>query len=221
MFSLKKRPIAAVALAASLAAMASLSLSTAAHAATPKTGSACAVSGQVIATAKFTMVCSAASANTPSQPAKLTWGKQLPVSKANLVMADAWVKSIDLKSSTWGPMTGAFGTFVNPSSKPVRIVAAYTSSAEFVQLHEVVTADGKMIMQQKQGGFTVPAKGTKQMKPGADHTMFMNLKGSVNPGDLIYVTYVTSTGARFTQPFLAKVYSGGNETYNPSGTSTM
>ena len=167
------------------------------------------------------MVCSLSVAATSTTSAKFAWGKQLPASKANLLMADAWIKSLDLKTSTWGPMTGAFGTFVNPTNKPVKIIAAYSTSAAYIQMHEVVMADGKMVMQQKQGGFVIPAKGTKQMKPGADHTMFMDLKASINPGEMIYVTYVTSTGARFTQPFLAKVYAGGNETYNPTGTSTM
>ena len=167
------------------------------------------------------MVCSVVTAATATSPAKLAWGKQLPVSKANLIMADAWIKALDLKTSTWGPMTGAFGMFVNPTSKPVHIIAAYSTSAAYMQMHEVVMSNGQMVMQQKQGGFVIPAKGTKQMKPGADHTMFMDLKASVNPGDMVYVTYVTSTGARFTQPFLAKVYSGGNETYAPTGTSTL
>lgn len=185
-----------------------------AQAATPKTGAVCASSGQVIATSKFTMICGVDAAG------KLVWGKQLPVSKANLTMADAWVKSLDIASAGRMPMTAAFGTFVNPSAKALKIVAAYSSVSPVLQLHEVVMADGKAVMQQKKGGLIVPAKGVKQMKPGADHTMFMAVAKNINPGDLVYVTYVTSTGARFTQPFLAKVYAGGNETYNSTPTST-
>ena len=204
-----------LAVAAALTLLASSAIAAApAQAATPKPGAVCASSGQVLATSKFTMVCGADAAG------KLSWGKQLPVSKINLTMADAWVKSIDIASSPWGAMTGAFGTFVNPTAKAVRVIAAYSSITPLMQMHEVVMTDGKMVMQQKKAGFTIPARGTKQMKPGADHTMFMSLTKNINPGDMVYVTYVTSTGARFTQPFLAKVYVGGNETYNPAPTTT-
>jgi copper(I)-binding protein len=201
--SVKK--IASILLAASL-----LLAPVAAQGATPRTNSACANSGAVTATAKFTMVCAT------NASGKLVWGKQLPVSKATLVMADAWVKSIDMATAGMMPMTAAFGTFLNPTKSNVRIIAAYTSSAPFLQLHEVVMSNGSMVMQQKAGGFVIPAKGSKQMKPGSDHTMFMSVAKNINPGEIVYITYVTSTGARFTQPFLAKVYVGGNETYTPT-----
>ena len=185
-----------------------LLLPVSAQAATPKTGSACSNAGAVVATAKFTMVCSADASS------KLVWGKQLPVSKVNLTMADAWVKSIDVATAGMMPMSAAFGTFINPTTHNIRIIAAYTTAAPFLQLHEVVMSNGSMVMQQKKGGFVVLAKGSKQMKPGADHTMFISVKKNINPGDIVYITYVTSTGGRFTQPFLAKVFVGGNETYN-------
>ena len=142
-----------VAVAAALSLLASSAIAAApAQAATPKSGAVCASSGQVLATSKFTMVCDADAAG------KLSWGKQLPVSKINLTMADAWVKSIDIASSPWGAMTGAFGTFVNPTAKAVRVIAAYSSITPLMQMHEVVMTDGKMVMQQKKAGFTIPAR---------------------------------------------------------------
>lgn len=216
----KVRAFSAVATAAFLIAT-GLVAAQPANAATPKSGSACANSGQVIATTKFTMVCSLSAAATSTTPAKFAWGKQLPASKAGLIMADAWVKSIDVATAGMMPMTAAFGTFVNPTTRNILIIAAYTSAAPFLQLHEVAMSDGKMVMQQKAGGFLIPAKGSLQMKPGGNHTMFLSVSKNINPGEMVYITYVTSTGARFTQPFLVKVFAGGNETYNPSGTSTM
>ena len=182
-------------------------------AAAPKTGSTCVDSGAVYATSKTTSVCQLSGTS-------LKWSKPLPVSVAKLSMADAWIKSAE--KSGMMPMSAAFGTFINQSSKPVNIIAAYASKsvAPVLQLHEVVMAEGAMKMQQKAGGFKIPAKGTYQLKPGADHTMIMNLAKDIVPGTIVSITYVTDSGARFTQSFLAKVYAGGNETYDPTPAST-
>jgi copper(I)-binding protein len=122
-------------------------------------------------------------------------------------------------------MTAAFGTFINNSSKPVKIVAAYTSSklSKFSQLHEVVMKDGAMKMQEKAGGFVIPAKGKLQLRPGGNHTMLMGLVDDVVPGSITKITYVTSTGERFTKSFLGKIYAGGSESYDatPANTSAV
>ena len=177
----------------------------------PKAGSTCTQSGEVVALATSTSICQLSGS-------KLVWSKALPVSKSTLTMADAWVKSMEASMG----MTGAFGTFVNTSSKPVKIVAAYTTAtvSKFAQLHEVVMKDMVMKMQEKSGGFTVPAKGTYQLRPGSDHTMIMGLKKDILPGSILGVTYVTSTGARFTQNFLGKFYAGGAETYDETPANT-
>lgn len=180
----------------------------------PKAGVTCTQSGAVVALKATTSVCQL-------QGSKLVWSKALPVSKSGLTMADAWVKSTDKAMG----MTGAFGTFVNSGSKPVKIVAAYAtpSISKFSQLHEVVMKDMAMKMQEKGGGFTVPAKGKYQLRPGADHTMIMGLTKDILPGSILNVTYVTSSGARFSQNFLAKFFAGGAETYDetPANTSAI
>ena len=188
-------------------------MSVAPAASTPKAGSSCKDSGAVFATSKTTSVCQLVGTS-------LQWSKALPVSAAPLSMADAWVKSAEKTGMM--PMSAAFGTFINSSNKPINIIAAYTSKkvSPYLQLHEVVMSNGSMQMQQKSGGFKIPAKGKYQLKPGNDHTMIMALAGDIVPGSIVEITYVTSTGARFTQSFLAKVYAGGNETYDPTPAST-
>jgi copper(I)-binding protein len=180
----------------------------------PKPGSACTQSGAVIALKTTTSICQLSGS-------KLTWSQALKASKSSLTMADSWVKATEKSMG----MTGAFGTFVNSTSKPVKIVAAYasTSISKFSQLHEVVMKDMAMTMQEKAGGFTVPAKGKYQLRPGSDHTMIMGLVKDILPGSILNVTYVTSTGARFSQNFLAKFYVGGAETYDetPANTSAV
>ncbi len=85
-------------------------------------------------------------------------------------------------------MSAAFGMVTNPTAKPVRIIGAYSSYAKAVQLHEVVAKDGAMVMQQKTGGFAIPAGGMLELKPGGNHLMFVGITkpitaGRDDPGD--------------------------------------
>jgi periplasmic copper chaperone A len=84
-----------------------------------------------------------------------------------------------------------------------------------LQLHEVVDKDGSMVMQQKNGGFVIPAGGMLTLKPGGSHVMFMDLTKPIKAGDMVPVTLITSDGGLFKTKVLGKVYNGGNETYMP------
>lgn len=183
----------------------------------PVPGSACTQSGEIVVTNKTSMICQLAGAD-------LKWSKKLVASTLPISMADAWIKSAEKTAM----MTGAFGTFINPTNKPVKVIGAYVSKSisKFSQLHEVVMAGSGMAgmkMQEKAGGFTIPAKGTYQLKPGSDHTMVMGLAKDIVPGSIVRIVYITDTGARFAQNFLAKFYAGGNETYDetPANTSAV
>ena len=72
-------------------------------------------------------------------------------------------------------MSAAFGMLKNPTDKPIRIIGATSSYATAVQLHEVVAKDGAMVMQQKAGGFVLPANGMLELKPGGNHLMFVGI----------------------------------------------
>ena len=75
-------------------------------------------------------------------------------SDAALAINDSWTRA------TEGPMTGSFGTLVNSSDQEITITAGASPVAGMVELHEVVMADGEMVMQAKPGGFVVPAGGS-------------------------------------------------------------
>jgi copper(I)-binding protein len=66
-------------------------------------------------------------------------------------------------------MTAAFGMITNPTNKDIRIIAARSPQyAGMMQLHQVVmdSATDTMVMQEKMGGFLVPANETIMLKPG-------------------------------------------------------
>lgn len=68
------------------------------------------------------------------------------------------------------------------------LVAATSPISSMVQLHEVVTEGSSTKMQEKEGGFTVPAQGSVELKPGGFHIMMMNLTEPLEEGDEVEVT---------------------------------
>lgn len=132
-----------------------------------------------------------------------------PTSAATAVsVTDPWIKAADTG------MTAAFGTLVNNTDQPLTIVGA-TSDVSVLELHEMVMKDGKMLMQPKKGGFTLPAKGTHELSPGGDHLMFMDVKTPLKVGDDVTVTLTLSDGTTVPFTAVAKPFSGAEESYDP------
>lgn len=151
---------------------------------------------------------------TKTAGAKPTWGKGLTASKSPLTLADGWAKAAE------SGMSAAFGMVKNPTNKPIRVIGVTSPYSTFMQLHEVVMSDGSMVMQQKQGGFVIPAKGMMELKPGGNHLMFMKLTKPITAGSMIPITLITADGGLLKTKVLAKVYAGANETYD-SGMGDM
>lgn len=63
--------------------------------------------------------------------------------------------------------------------------------SDVIELHETSIADGVMKMQKLETGIAVPAGETVLLKPGGLHVMFMKIKRSLEPGDVV------SLGLRF------------------------
>ncbi|MDP2014765.1 MAG: copper chaperone PCu(A)C [Actinomycetota bacterium] len=198
----------AVATAVALTVSGGLATNVQAHA-SPAPGKACEMGGTTQTEHGKTYVCQ-------QSGSKLIWSKGLPVSVSPLKVTDAWAKV----ASTG--MSAAFGVIENPTNAPITIIGAFTPYSPMDQLHEVVMKDGAMVMQQKKGGFTIPAGGSLTLQPGGSHVMLMSLTKPVTAGAMVPVTLTTSTGAQVTFKAVGKVFQGGNETYNgatpsPSG----
>ncbi len=130
-------------------------------------------------------------------------------------MKDAWVKAAETG------MTAAFGELENPTAQPVTITGASSPAATSMELHEVVDKDGEMVMQPKDGGFTVPAEENLQLEPGGYHLMMMGLTGPIQSGDEVQFTLTCANGATtsFTAP--AKPFTGAEENYEGGGMEGM
>ena len=173
-----------------------------AHAA-PKPGARCAMSGMVTLNHGTAFVCASATAG-----ARPTWGKGLATKPSPLTLTDAWAKAADTG------MTAAFGTLTNSTTAPIRVVAAISPASPVVQLHEVVTKDGQMVMQQRPGGLVIPAGGSVQLMPGGNHLMFMKLRAPVRAGDMVPLTLVAADGGLLRTKVMAKAFAGANESYS-------
>ncbi|MBO4161291.1 copper chaperone PCu(A)C [Micromonospora antibiotica] len=125
-----------------------------------------------------------------------------------VTIRDPWVKAADKG------MTAAFGTLVNDGDTDVTLTSAATSVSP-MELHEMTMKDGKMVMQQKQGGIVIKAKSTHALEPGGDHLMLMDLTKPVQAGDELTFTLTFADGK--TQQFtaVAKPFTGAQETYAP------
>ncbi|SCF18826.1 hypothetical protein GA0070558_1425 [Micromonospora haikouensis] len=125
-----------------------------------------------------------------------------------VTIRDPWVKAADKG------MTAAFGTLVNDGDTDVTLTSV-TTSISAMELHEMAMKDGKMVMQQKQGGIVIKAKSTHALEPGGDHLMLMDLTKPVQAGDELTFTLTFADGK--TQQFtaVAKPFTGAQETYAP------
>lgn len=128
---------------------------------------------------------------------------------AAVTIRDPWVKAADKG------MSAAFGTLVNTSGAAMTVVSATSSVSPMMELHEIATVDGKMVMRPKQGGFTVPAGGTHELAPGGDHLMMMDLATPVKPGDAVTVKLTLSDGSSIEFTAVGKAFAAGNESYAP------
>lgn len=133
----------------------------------------------------------------------------------DVTMKNQWASAAD------SGMAAVFGTFVNVGTRDARVVSGSSPVAGRVEVHEVVPdAAGGKTMQPKAGGLTVPAGGSRELIPGGDHLMLMDLRQPLQPGADVAVTVVFDDGS--TLPVTAQVrdFAGANENYRPGGGAT-
>ncbi|WP_333894420.1 copper chaperone PCu(A)C [Mycolicibacterium gadium] len=124
-------------------------------------------------------------------------------------------------SSAETGMAAVFGTFSNAGDHDARIVSGESPLAGRVEVHEVVPgASGAMTMRPNADGLTVPAGGSRELIPGGDHLMLMDLKEPLQPGADVTLAVVFEDGS--TLPVTAQIrdFAGANEQYTPGGTGS-
>ncbi len=86
--------------------------------------------------------------------------------------------------------TAGFVKIQNQTGKNDRLISATSSISEIVELHEMYEEEGTMKMRPKEGGFIIPDGSITELKPGAEHIMFINLKKPLTKGEKVKVDLV-------------------------------
>jgi periplasmic copper chaperone A len=108
----------------------------------------------------------------------------------------AWIREPPPKAAT----LAGFATLVNGGSKPVRIVAAESTIAGMVMLHETMM-HGDMAMMRDVPELVVPAGGKVELAPGSKHLMLMGTKVALKVGDHVTITLIDDSGCRIAGDF--------------------
>jgi copper(I)-binding protein len=96
----------------------------------------------------------------------------------------------------------AYMVILNGLDTDVQLTSAATEVAAVTELHETVNDNGVMRMQPRPEGFTIPAGGSVELKPGGKHVMMIDLVAPLEPGDEIELTLNFDNGdsMSFTVP---------------------
>lgn len=141
---------------------------------------------------------------------------QAAVKTPGVLVEDAWVRAtVGTKDTT---MTAAFMSLTNPGNTDIKLISATSPIAGMVQLHEMAMKDGKMVMQEKAGGVTVPATSHAHLSPGGDHVMLMGLKQALKPGDEVPLTLKFSDNTTHDLTVPVKAFTEEEEHYHPTPT---
>lgn len=136
-----------------------------------------------------------------------------------MIFEGAWVRTTDAAKDQ--SMTALFGTVVNPSEQTVKLTAADCSSvAGMTQIHEMVSVNGKMVMQEAKGGVDVPAGSHLHLKPGGYHVMLMQLNKKLPVGDEVTCTLSFSTGQQIKVTSSVKKFTEEEDHYHSPSPST-
>ena len=78
-------------------------------------------------------------------------------------------------------VTAVYGVVTNPTAEDVTIVSAFSPVTDRVELHETIANDDGMAMQQREGGFVVPAGGEFAFESGGPHIMLFDIDPATYP----------------------------------------
>lgn len=126
---------------------------------------------------------------------------------AVVVFQNGWAKATDTD------MSGAFGTLRNTGDVEIRVTGVTSPISERVEMHEMVPGGSGMMMQEKQGGFVVPAGGELFLEPGKDHFMLMDLTAPITTGQVIELVLKFEDGTEQDVTVTARDFKGGEEEY--------
>lgn len=131
--------------------------------------------------------------------------------ESGVTFEDAVVRAMEKDSD----MTAIFGTLHNQTDKDVNVVGFSSSvKAKHFEIHEVV--DG--VMQEKEGGFDIPAGESVELAPGGFHFMVMGVTEPVMAGETATLTLELADGSTIELGDIpVRTIGAGDEDYGDMG----
>ena len=124
-------------------------------------------------------------------------------------------------------VAGGYLTIENHSPSPDRLISAATPAATKIEIHEMTTLNGIIVMRPVEGGLTIPPGASVTLAPGGSHLMFIGINAPFSDGEHIAaalmfekagkidVTFdVGSVGARGPQMIVAAAAAVAPATYS-------
>jgi copper(I)-binding protein len=100
------------------------------------------------------------------------------VTAGSLRIEEPWLRA----TPGGAKVAGGYVRIVNTGSAPDRLVGGSLPAAGAFQVHETSHSDGVARMREVAGGLEIPAGATVELKPGAHHLMFLDLKEPLKEG---------------------------------------
>ncbi len=134
-----------------------------------------------------------------------------------VIAGEPWVRTTD--GAQRPDMTAVYVNLTNPSGEDVLLVSADCGDvARSTELHEMVMADGKMVMQEAEDGIVVPAGSHQHLAPGGPHIMLMGLTRELPVGsEEIACTLVFDDGSSREIVAPVKDFTEEQDTYHEHG----
>ena len=141
-------------------------------------------------------------------PAGVTMASPTPVPApvpGQLTVVDAKARPAPLAGGTGA----VYLTVLNGLAEDVQLQSASSPASKVVELHETIDENGVMRMIPHPEGFTVPAGGSVELKPGGKHVMLIELVQPLNPGDSVELALAFGTGETITLTVPVVELAGG------------
>ncbi|OFS37634.1 copper chaperone PCu(A)C [Corynebacterium sp. HMSC069E04] len=135
--------------------------------------------------------------------------------ESGVTFEDAVVRAMEEDSD----MTAIFGTLHNNTDKDINVLGFSSSvKAKHYEIHEVV--DG--VMQEKEGGFDIPAGESIELAPGGFHFMLMGVTEPVMAGETATLTLELADGSTVELGDIpVRTIGAGDEDYGDMGHGSM
>lgn len=119
------------------------------------------------------------------------------VALGDLTLSGGWTRATPPNAR----IGGGFLTITNNGGEDDRLIAVAAPVSDRAELHEMSVVDNVMTMRHIDGGIPIPAGQTVELKPGAYHVMFMELKGPLKQGETLTVTLTFEKAGSVEVPF--------------------